>query len=64
MQISFAVVSSESDAAASEAFIVYDGTTGNLYYNVDGTAPGFGSGGQFATLEGAPALAAENLILG
>ncbi|MEB3341008.1 multicopper oxidase domain-containing protein [Okeania sp.] len=64
MQASFAVVSSESDAATSEAFIVYDGTSGNLYYNVDGTVPGFGSGGQFATLEGAPALAAENLILG
>ncbi len=64
IQQNFAVVASESDAAASEAFIVYDSTTGNLYYNVDGTAPGFGSGGQFATLEGAPGLAAENFMLG
>ena len=60
----FAVVSSNSDAATSEGLIVYSSQSGNLYYNTDGTAPGFGSGGQFATLEGNSDLAAKNFILG
>ena len=64
IQQSFAVVASDADAATSEAWIVYSTQSGNLYYNIDGSVPGFGSGGQFAILEGAPALAAENFILG
>ena len=64
IQKNFAVVSSNSDAATSEGLIVYSSQSGNLYYNTDGTAPGFGSGGQFATLEGNSDLAAKNFILG
>ena len=60
----FAVVSDDGAAATSERLIVYSSQSGNLYYNTDGTAPGFGSGGQFATLENIPELVAEKFILG
>ncbi len=47
----FEVVDSQTDAAISEAFIVYDRSTGNLFYNQNGSKSGFGSGGLFATLD-------------
>ena len=41
--------------ALSSAEIVYNPNTGNLFYNANGIAPGFGAGGgQFATLVGSP----------
>jgi RTX calcium-binding nonapeptide repeat (4 copies)/Calx-beta domain len=49
----FASVATEADAAISSAFIVYSG--GRLFYNPNGTAAGFDSGGQFATLGGTTA---------
>ncbi len=44
------------DAATAEGIIVYNSDDGSLYYNPNGSAAGFGDGGQFATLTGAPAL--------
>ena len=64
IQGNFAVVPRDSDAATSEGLIVYSSQSGNLYYNIDGTDPGFGRGGQFATLENVPELVAEKFILG
>ncbi|MDY7003904.1 MAG: CHRD domain-containing protein [Cyanobacteriota bacterium] len=56
----FAIVSSEGDAATAEAEIVYNSASGALYYNTNGTADGFGSGAQFATLDGSPDLVADD----
>ncbi|MBD2516570.1 M10 family metallopeptidase C-terminal domain-containing protein [Nostoc sp. FACHB-973] len=45
------------------AKIVYNSTNGSLYYNENGRALGFGSGGLFATLTDAPTLAASDFIV-
>ncbi|MEH2074557.1 MAG: putative Ig domain-containing protein [Nostoc sp.] len=47
----------------SSAPIVYDAVNGRLFYNQNGILPGFGSGGQFATLTGAPNLTASDFIV-
>ncbi|MEH2283601.1 MAG: hypothetical protein V7K90_20105 [Nostoc sp.] len=49
--------------AASSAVIVYNPVTGQLFYNSNGSADGFGSDGLFATLTGAPTLAASDFVL-
>ncbi|MHC5675186.1 hypothetical protein [Nostoc sp.] len=49
--------------AASNAVIVYNPMNGQLLYNQNGRAPGFGSGGQFAQLTGAPTLTASDFII-
>lgn len=46
----FEVVGSNAAAATSSADIIYNSTNGNLFYNQNGTAAGFGTGAQFATL--------------
>ncbi len=56
----FAQVNARGAVAGSAALIVYDRSTGGLFYNANGTAPGLGSGGQFAILTGAPAITASN----
>ena len=52
----FETVNGEKKAETSGAFIVYNQKTGDLFYNANGSQAGFGSGGLFATLEGAPEL--------
>ena len=52
----FDTVNADKKAETSEAFIVYNQKTGDLFYNANGSEAGFGSGGLFATLEGAPTL--------
>ncbi|MDZ8239099.1 MAG: hypothetical protein RMZ69_18450 [Nostoc sp. ChiQUE01a] len=52
-----------SKGATSTAKIVYDPVTGQLFYNQNGSAAGFGSGGLFATLSGAPTLTATDFII-
>ncbi len=47
----------------SSAKIVYDAVNGRLFYNQNGILPGFGSGGQFATLTGAPSLTANDFVV-
>ena len=59
----FAVVNSEEEAALSDALIVYGANTGNLYYNPNGAEEGFGNGAQFATIEGAPTLDANDFVI-
>ncbi|MBN3961649.1 choice-of-anchor D domain-containing protein [Nostoc sp. NMS8] len=49
--------------AVSNAVIIYDSTTGQLLYNQNGSAAGFGSGGQFAQLTGKPTLTASDFII-
>ena len=50
----FAVVADDIAAAVSTAFITYSAATGNLFYNQNGAAAGFGTGAQFATVNTAP----------
>ncbi|MEH2259884.1 calcium-binding protein [Nostoc sp.] len=52
-----------SSAETSTAKIVYDPVSGQLFYNQNGSAAGFGSGGLFATLIGAPTLTASDFVL-
>ncbi len=50
-------------AGTSTAKIVYDPVIGQLFYNQNASAAGFGSGGLFATLTGAPTLTASDFVL-
>jgi len=54
--LAFASVTSDQEAATSDATIVYNSTNGSLFYNQDGVTDGFGSGGLFATLSSNPTL--------
>ncbi len=49
--------------AVSNALIVYDSVTAQLLYNQNGSAAGFGSGGQFAQLPGASTITASDFII-
>ena len=62
-QNEFIAVIDDATAMTREEIIVYSKSTGNLFYNENGTAHGFGEGGQFATLKGEPELIAEDIIL-
>lgn len=57
-----AVIATDKKAATQSAFIVYSSETGNLFYNQNGTAPGFGTGARFATLANKPKLTAADLL--
>jgi Ca2+-binding RTX toxin-like protein len=59
----FAVVATDADAELSTAAIVYNGTTGSLFYNQNADVAGFGSGGKFINFVGAPALVATDFTL-
>ncbi|MFK0734369.1 MAG: hypothetical protein ACIWVG_25005, partial [Gloeotrichia echinulata HAB0833] len=60
----FAVVATNALAEISTAKIVYSTGTRNLFYNTNGTTPGFGSGGQFAVFAvGTPTLIASDFVI-
>lgn len=61
----FAVVTDDADAAISSARIVYNAVFGSLFYNQNGSAAGFGTGGEFASVNilGAPTLVASDFIV-
>jgi Ca2+-binding RTX toxin-like protein len=59
----FAVVGSDAAAEISDAFITYNSTNGNLFYNQNGAAAGFGTGAQFATLLNSVALSAADFVI-
>lgn len=67
----FATVTTDAAAATSTALIVYNSANGKLFYNENGSGAGFYTsildllprGGHFATLQGAPALAASDFQL-
>ncbi|MES1026579.1 calcium-binding protein [Gloeocapsa sp. BRSZ] len=52
----FATVANDAAAVGSGARIVYSDATNNLFFNQNGTADGFGTGGQFATITARPSL--------
>jgi Ca2+-binding RTX toxin-like protein len=60
----FASVASDALAATSSAVITYSTATGNLFYNQNGVAAGFGTnGGNFAVATGLPALAVSDFTI-
>ncbi len=61
--VSFDSTSSRTRAEKSSALIVYDRSSGALYYNENGREAGFGSGGQFATLTNKFLLTASNFAV-
>jgi hypothetical protein len=62
--LAFETVTSDQQAATSSANIVYNSTSGSLFYNQNGTTDGFGSGGQFASLTPNLTLAASDFVVG
>ncbi|WP_017718627.1 hypothetical protein [Kamptonema formosum] len=56
-------MTADAAAATSAADIVYNCASGKLFYNQNGTAAGFGTGTQFATLAGNPALAGADFMI-
>ncbi|GAB4464968.1 MAG: hypothetical protein OHK0037_19440 [Elainellaceae cyanobacterium] len=52
----FAIVGSDRAAGRSRAFIVYNQSTGALFYNQNGSANGLGSGGKLASFTAAPSV--------
>ncbi|PZD75027.1 Hemolysin, chromosomal [Acaryochloris thomasi RCC1774] len=59
----FASVSSLADAESSGASIAYNSNDGSLYFNANGAAAGFGTGGQFAQLNNTFDLQASQIEL-
>ena len=52
-----------SNGGTSTAKIIYDAVSGQLFYNQNGSAAGFGNGGLFATLTGAPTLSGSDFVV-
>jgi Ca2+-binding RTX toxin-like protein len=59
----FAVVTYDATAATSTALITYNSTNGNLFYDQNGAAAGFGTGTQFATVSCQVSLTASNFLI-
>lgn len=59
----FATVSSDAAARSSNGIIVYNETTGDLFYNQNGSRSGFGSGGVFANLDKGLALQGSDFAI-
>jgi Ca2+-binding RTX toxin-like protein len=59
----FAVVSSNAAAAISSAKIVYNQSSGALFYNQNGVASGLGTGAEFANLTSNPLLSASDFVI-
>jgi Ca2+-binding RTX toxin-like protein len=59
----FAIVASDNAAATSSKLIIYSEATGRLFFNQNSSNRGFGQGGYFATLQGAPSLSASDIAI-
>jgi Ca2+-binding RTX toxin-like protein len=59
----FAIVADNIDAATSSKLIVYSEATGKLFFNQNGSGGGFGQGGYFATLQGAPSITVNDIAI-
>ena len=56
----FAIVADDALVATSDAYIVYSQATGNLFYNQNGSAEGYGTGAWFAAIETALTISAAD----
>lgn len=59
----FTRVTTDTDASSSSALIVFNSTSGALFYNQNGIDDGFGTGGQFATISSASSLDTINFVI-
>ncbi|HIK55546.1 MAG TPA: calcium-binding protein [Synechococcales cyanobacterium M55_K2018_004] len=59
----FRIVNTTAAVATSTARIVYNASTGELYYNQNGSASGLGTGSRFAILLGAPLISSTNVVI-
>ncbi len=59
----FAIVTSDAAAAISAAKIVYNQSSGSLFYNQNGLAAGLGTGSLFANFTGNPSLTASDFVI-
>lgn len=59
----FEIVDNDTLAAVSEAGITYSRTTGNLFYNQNGSEEGLGEGAHFITLQNSPILSPTDIML-
>ena len=59
----FAKVTTDALAATRAADIVYNSTTGGLFYNQNGTVAGFGTGAKFLTLTNKPVLTENQFVI-
>lgn len=57
------VVDSDAAAAVSNAQLIYSKASGTVFFNQNRAAAGFGTGGQFVTLQGSVASSSDFLIL-
>lgn len=57
------LVADDSEVALSAKKILYSEETGKLFFNQNGAAKGLGTGGYFATLQGAPSLAVSDIVI-
>lgn len=60
---SFDFVANDELARGSTRSIVYSQSTGSLFFNADGATAGFGSGGAFASILGAPQLTMGQFVI-
>ncbi|QYO68827.1 calcium-binding protein [Leptolyngbya sp. 7M] len=54
------IVATDAAAATSSKLVLYSRATGNIFFNPNGTAAGYGTGGQFAKLQGAPTITVDS----
>ncbi len=59
----FAIVEDIAEVDISEALIVYNQPTGELFYNENSIDPGFGLGGLFATFDNMPTLSSDEFTI-
>jgi Ca2+-binding RTX toxin-like protein len=59
----FALVKDDAAAATSSALIVYNSSSGKLFYNENGIADGFGTGAHFVTLTNTLSLTATDFLI-
>ncbi|MGK7891853.1 MAG: FG-GAP-like repeat-containing protein [Leptolyngbyaceae cyanobacterium] len=62
-RVSFEVVDKLSDARSSQGIITYVQDKGKLFYNANGSDPGFGGGGLFAILDNEADLSAKSFAV-
>lgn len=61
--LTFATVQTETQAQSNPALITYIQSSGAIYYNPNGAAAGFGSGGQFADVTDGLALTVSDFLV-
>ena len=63
VQINSSLSNELSLVGSSSEKVVYNQTTGNLFYNPDGAIAGLTNGGQFSTLSNKPSLSATDFLV-